>query len=94
MTPVKDPAESIVVTFDFSSEMTAIDSATTSVFVLADGVDPAVAAMLVGAPQISGTKVLQRVAAGVHGNNYKLRCEAAHGDDVLVRADIMPVRTA
>lgn len=94
MTPVKDPAESIVVTFDFSSEMSSIDSAITAVSVLADGVDPAVAAMLVGAPQVSGTNVLQRVAAGVHGNNYKMRCVAVHGDDVLVRADIMPVRTA
>ena len=90
MTPVKDPAESIVVTFDFSSEMSSIDSATTAVSVLADGVDPAVAAMMVGAPQVSGTNV----AAGVHGNNYKMRCVAMHGDDVLVRADIMPVRTA
>jgi hypothetical protein len=30
----------------------------------------------------------------VAGVDYKLRCAATHGSDVLVRADVMPVRTA
>ncbi len=94
MMPVKDPAESVVVEFDFSVELDAVDDAAAAVSVDSGGADAAVAAMLVGAPQISGASVYQRVSAGVAGVNYKLRCVATRGDAVIVRAAILPVRVA
>ncbi len=93
MLPDKDPAESVVLQFEFDGELVAIDSAVVTV-ALQNGADPAMAAMLDGALQIQGTSVLQRVSAGVDLVNYKLRCEATHGDDVRVRAAILPVRAA
>lgn len=91
---VKDPAESVVVTFDFSSELASVGGAVVSVLVLGDGVDPDVGAMADGALQISGATVLQRISSGIHGLDYKLRCVATTGSDVIVRADTLPVRTA
>lgn len=93
MLPDKDPAESVVLQFEFDGELVAIDAATVTVEVL-DGLDPAVATMLDGALQIQGTSVLQRVSAGVDLVNYKLRCTATHGVNVRVRAAVLPVRTA
>lgn len=91
MLPDKDPAESVVVEFAFDGELSEIDSATMAIALL-NGADPDIAAMLDGALQIQGTSVLQRVSAGVDQVNYKLRCVATHGDDVRVRAAILPVR--
>lgn len=94
MTPTKDPDESIVIVFDFSAELSAIDSVAVSMAVHGPGVDPGVAAMLEGAPQISGAMALQRVRHGIHGLAYKPRCVATRGADVIVRAGVMPVRWA
>lgn len=94
MTPTKDPAESVVVAFDFAAELTSITSATVAVSVHGPGVDPNVAAMLEGAHQISGSTVLQRVRGGVAPLEYMLRCVATRGSDVIVRAGVMPVRQA
>lgn len=96
MMPIKDPAESVVIEFDFSAELASIGSASTSASVYGDGTDPDVATLLEGAPQISGTSVLQRVRkdSGIAGLDYKLRCVATTGADVIVRADVMPVRVA
>lgn len=89
--PDKDPAESVVVEFAFDGELLAIDSAVMSIAVI-DGADPAAAAMLVGALQIQGTSVLQRISAGLDQVNYALRCVATHGEDVRVNRAILPVR--
>lgn len=91
MLPEKDPAESVVVEFDFSSELPSVLSAITSISIEGNGIDPSVSSMLVGAPQVSGTKVLQRVSGGVSGVLYKLRCEGTMGANVIVRSDHMPV---
>lgn len=91
--PEKDPAESVVVEFDFYGELTAPTIATLSVTPI-NGADPAAASMLDGSYQISGASVLQRIKLGVDKLNYKLRCEAAQGGDVRVRAAILPVRQA
>lgn len=92
--PIKDPAESVVLEFDFSSELDGIDSATIALSVVGSTADPAVATMLQGAHQISGRKVLQRVRNGVPGARYKARATAVRGDDVIVRAGVISVRTA
>lgn len=94
MTPIKDPTESVIVEFDFTGEMSDITSAEVSISIHGTGMDADMASMLVGALQIIPPKVLQRVALGVPGVNYKLRCKASHGSDVRVRSDVMPVRTA
>lgn len=91
--PEKDPAESVVVEFAFDGELTAPASAVVSVTPI-NGADPASASMLDGALQIVGASVLQRISAGVDRLNYTLRCEATQGDDVRVRAAVLPVRTA
>ena len=94
MTPIKDPAESVVVEFDFTDELSTIDSATVTVAVFGTGTDPDMAAMVDGAVQISGSSVLQRIKGGVSGLAYTLRCVAVGGSDIRVRADTMPVRVA
>ena len=94
MNPVKDPAESVVVQFDFTGELTSITGATTSIAIHGPGADPGIGTMLDGPLQISGASVFQRVRAGVHGLDYNLRCEATSGATVIVRAAVMMVRTA
>lgn len=91
--PYTDPAESVVVEFDFSGELTAPDSAVVTVTPV-NGADPAAASMLIGTAQISGSSVFQRVKPNLAGLNYKLRCVATQGDDIRVRAGILPVRVA
>lgn len=93
MLPNKDPQESVVVKFDFASEMSVIDTATVAVAVQ-EGEDPDVATMLVGSPQITGTVVYQRVSGGVGGLRYRLRCVAGNNSgDIIVRAGVLPVKT-
>ncbi len=91
---IKDPAESVVVEFDFASELAAVGSAAVSISILGPGTDPNLLDILDGAAQVSGTSVLQRISGGVAGLNYKLRCEATSGADIIVRAGTLQVRTA
>lgn len=92
MLPIKDPVESVVVTFNFTGEMPAISVAAVAVSVH-KGQDPDPSAVLFGPPQVSGTEVRQRVKNGLSGVTYRLRCVATNGDDVIVRADLMTVKT-
>lgn len=78
--PIKDPAEQKLVRFEFSTEIEAgqtISSVAVTAEVL-EGTDPAVASMLVGAPQIDNTNlyVLQRVDLGVDLCDYLFRALA------------------
>lgn len=91
--PEKDPRESVVVEFPFAGELSAPASPTLTITAI-NGSDPAIANMLEGAAQISGTSVLQRVNAGVDDISYKLRCEASQGSDIRVRTAVLPVKTA
>jgi hypothetical protein len=89
----KDPAESLVITFDFSDELAAVDSASVSLSVIS-GTDPASATMLEGPAQVSGATVMQRVRLGVDQVNYKIKCTAtATGDDIRALAAVLPVQT-
>ena len=89
--PIKRPSESVVVSFDFSSELTVVDSAVVSVD-LVSGYDAAPAAFLDGAHQLSGDKVLQRITAGVANADYKLTAVATRGSDVIERSATVQVR--
>lgn len=94
MTPIKDPAESVVIEFDFTGEMSSIDTAVVSVDTMDGAIDPAVAGVKDGTHQIIGTKVFQRASLGVSGVNYAWRCLAIQGSDKILRADVMPVKTS
>lgn len=77
---IKDPAEIITVTFDFAAYDVTINNPVVSCDVVSGKVDASAAAMLSGAPQVSGATVLQRIIGGLSGNTYKLRCQIDDAD--------------
>lgn len=91
--PDKDPEESVVVEFDFSNELTGIDSVVLAVSSVGGIADPTPATLLQGTPQITGATVLQRIRGGVSGARYKLRAVAVRGDDIVALAGVLSVRT-
>lgn len=92
MLPSKDPSESVVVKFDFSGELLSVDQAQVSVSAYR-GTDPNPASILLGSPQLDGPAVLQRIQGGLSGVSYNLRCIGQGGADVIVRSDLLPVKT-
>lgn len=96
--PAKDPAETLVATFDYSAELDAgetIDVAETACTLLS-GTDADPAEVLDSAPTIDAGTVLQRLTGGVDGATYTLRCQATLDPTgrILVLAATLPVRTA
>lgn len=87
----KDPGEEITVQFDYSR--IGAPSAPAVAIDVRSGSDPAAASMLVGAPFVVGSGVYQRVAGGVSGAEYALRCLATVGGDRLLIDAILPVRS-
>jgi len=95
--PVKGTHESVVLVFDFSASSAAsITVQLMEVSIeLGVGVDPNVSSFATGAPQVSGTKVLQRVTGGVDGLDYRVECTVlTDTGDTLSVASIVPVRAA
>lgn len=93
MIPIKDPAESVVIEFDFSKELSSIDSAEVEVYIHGDGIDRTVPSNLIdGTHVITGTSVYQRVSGGISGVDYRMKCIAVSGNDVIVVSDVMRVR--
>lgn len=80
MSLTKDPSEIITVTFDFSALATSASNPVVTCTLIGSQADPLAAAMVSGAPQIDGVKVLQRIAGGVARCVYKLRCEIDDAD--------------
>jgi len=97
--PAKDPAEVLVITFDFASEVDPGENIAAappvSVWRLRAS-DPTPGAVLSGSPSVAGGAVLHAVHGGVDGAAYLLRCEATLSPTgrVLVLAATLPVRTA
>lgn len=95
--PEKDPAESFPVGFDFSGDMAAMETVTgvaLTVTVLR-GTDAAPEAMLLGAAQMAGTRVMQSITGGVTGVIYAFKCVATtSAGQTLVRAARLPVSNA
>jgi hypothetical protein len=95
---VKDPAEQIVVTFDYTLALdvgeTIQGTPTVSASATA-GSDLSPSAILSGSPQVSGAKVLHTVIGGVDGSTYKLRCLATMTPSgrKLVLAGLLPCVT-
>lgn len=94
--PVKEPAEAVTVTFDFSDETAAVSSPTINVTLLNAAVaDASPNAMKSGTSSVSGATVLQRFGGGLAPNDYLLTCQAtAANGDTLVRDAMLPVRNA
>lgn len=89
----KDPAEFITITFDFA----ALTSATLTGAVVTASVesgkdDASPSAIVSGAAQVSGLKVLQRIIGGQAGTNYLLRCQVDAGTERFVLSSILPVQ--
>ncbi len=94
--PAKDPAERKLVSFVFDADLAegaSIASATVSIATRA-GVDASPAAVLSGAPIISGGAVMHLVRDGIAGTDYDLRCLATDstGQVHLITA-ALPVKT-
>lgn len=91
----KDPAEALIVGFDFSALTDAILSPTVVSTLHAGADDPTPEALLDGAAGYVGPVALQRVWNGVDGASYLLRCEVDDPDgNHLVLAGVLPVRAA
>lgn len=93
----KDPAEHLVATFHYLDELddgeTIVGAIPTCTLI--SGTDPAPEALFSGERVIAGGTVLQPFAGGIEGATYKFRCVATLSSGrVLVRAAILPVRTA
>lgn len=92
---VKDPAEVLVLAWDFTAELgaetlSAVTSVTASVLA---GTDPSPASLLSGAPGISGASVTQIIQGGVAGCDYQLKAQVStSGGRVLVLSGLLPLR--
>lgn len=89
----KDPDETYTVLFDFFELLDSIDSASCAATVVT-GTDTNPSAILIGLPQVSGTKVVQRVAGGLDDVQYRIRCMVTSGPDTFVLTGIQPVEVA
>ncbi len=91
----KDPAEIIIVGFDFSSLTTSPSSPDVTATRHAGATDANPSAILAGAPAVSGAKITQKIAGGVDGADYLLRCQVDAPDGSrYVLSGVLPVRTA
>ena len=90
----KDPAEKVVVTFDFSALATTVSTPVVTAESAGGANDPSPSAILSGSPSVSGAQVLQLVIGGVANADYKLRCQIDDGTERFVVADTLQVRTA
>jgi len=88
----KDPQEIITVTFDFTKLLTRIDSVSSLSVTVHKGVDGTPALLLLNAPIISDTKVLQLIQNGLDGVYYKLRADVLVGMERYALSAILPVR--
>jgi hypothetical protein len=92
MLSIKNPLETITVTFDFSALTTSVASPSVTSVVSSGAVDPTPSAILSGSPQISGAKVLQKIVAGLPGAYYELLCQITAADgSVYVLSEVLPV---
>lgn len=90
----KDPAERIVITFDFARSLIPGETiaAITSV-TIENASDPLASSMLSDAPQLDGSQVLQEITGGLTRLTYHLRATVSTSNGrTLVNATYLPVR--
>jgi hypothetical protein len=94
--PDKDPAERVLVAFDFSALLDSISGTPTVTIARHSGpADATPETMLDGSPAVSGVSGTQWITGGVPGCRYSLRCEATGPNgEVYVLTGSMNVRTA
>lgn len=95
----KDPAEVIVLTWDYTAALDATETITgaqTSTALLSGADDAPIDLTLSGSPIIAGGLIKQAVTGGQAGATYLVRCQAtlAPSGRILVLAATLPVRTA
>jgi len=95
----KDPAEVIVLTWDYTAALDATETITgaqTSTALLSGADDAPIDLTLSGSPIIAGGQIKQAVTGGQAGANHLVRCQAtlAPSGRILVLAANLPVRTA
>lgn len=91
----KDPGETVTLSFDFVNLTSAPLTPTVSITRIGGVADASPSSVLLGAPEVSGTKVLQAVTLGVDLTDYLLRCEVdTSGQDHFILSGILPVRAA
>jgi hypothetical protein len=91
----KDPDEIITVGFEFAALTDAPTAPVVTAARHAGAADDTPAAILSGAPTVSGSKVLQEIIGGTAGTDYLLRCQVDAPDGSrYVLAGVLPVRTA
>lgn len=89
----KRPAENVVLEFDFTKWSVSVALRSMTVSVSYGTADANPTALLSGAAQVQGAKVLQRVVGGNVGTHYKIACEVlgADGVSIYVLDDVLPV---
>lgn len=90
----KDPAEKVVVTFDFTALATSVSAPTVTCEQVGGATDSSPSSMISGSPTIDGAQVLQLVVGGTANADYMLRCVADAGSERFVLADTLRVKTA
>lgn len=87
----KDPAEIITLTYDYSRLLDRIDSVAAVSVAVHKGEDAAPAMLLLAAPVISDTQVLQLVQGGLPGVFYQVRIDVLVGPERYALSAILPV---
>lgn len=91
----KDPSETIVVAFDFSSLADTVSAPVVTATRHGGTADVNPSAIKSGSPSVAGAKVLQKITAGVLGTNYLLRCEVDGPNGThYALAGVLQVRSA
>lgn len=92
---IKDPAESVVLTFDFSDELATGETLTGAPTVSIVAQRGEASSMLNGAAAVdaAGKKVLQAVQGGTDGGMYVLKaiCQTTNAKKILARKGQLPV---
>lgn len=72
----KDPGEIVPLSFDFRGLTSEPSNPVIAVTRFSGNPDASdLTSMLVGAPQVIGTQIRQKVTGGVLGTNYRFRCQ-------------------
>jgi hypothetical protein len=90
----KDPAEKIVLTFDFTDipALAPLTNPFVTVDVSCGDPDPLASAMLLGSPVVRGLLVFQEVIGGVPNTGYDFHCEVDSADANHYKlSDTLPV---
>lgn len=94
--PTKLTIERVTALYDFAADLQPGDhlASVLMTVTLVAGTDAAPDALLYGLPQIKGRRVFQKLAGGVAGCVYLVRCQVTTRlDDVLVLARLLPVQS-